>query len=77
MLVSTPLTGLANSTEAVAPSVTCIGLVLGLNVKLGIEVEKQGFVIVMSKPIVPLAAKLLEPAGPLLAIVISLARVNE
>ena len=48
-----------------------------MNVKLGMVVEWHGLVIVMSKPIVPEAAKFSEPAGPLEAIEISLARVNE
>ena len=54
-----------------------MGEVDGLNVKLGIVVEWHGFVIVMSKPIVPEAAKFSEPAGPLEAIEISFASVNE
>ena len=48
-----------------------------MNVKVGIVVEKHGFVIVTSKPIVPEAAKFEAPAGPLLAMEMSFARVSE
>ena len=76
MLVSTPLIGRTKSMLPVAPSVTWKRLE-GLKVSEGIVVVKHGFTIMTLKPIVePPDANELEPAGPLLATVMSLARVS-